>query len=136
MVVAKRFEELKLPELKEAASFFGVEGKSRDDIIANLHVDGVTWSMYKKEFNIDDPDEDEESGVSAKEADKAFSSKKRGTQIVVKMDRENPSYQDNGYRWDKTHPYALMDVDDFEDLVQREQGFRQATPKEVAEYYS
>jgi len=56
--------------------------------------------------------------------------------ILIKMLRENPLYQIGKYRWTKTHPYVLVGVKDAEHVLINEEGFRQATPGELQEYYA
>lgn len=55
-------------------------------------------------------------------------------QWLVKMERANPVFEIAGYRFTDTHPYVLMPADAAE-IVLREEGFRQAYPSEVQEYY-
>lgn len=56
-------------------------------------------------------------------------------QWLVKMERKNPLFEIAGHRFTQDHPYVLMNAEDA-DIVLREEGFRQAYPTEVQEYYS
>ena len=55
-------------------------------------------------------------------------------QWLVKMERQNPLFEIAGHRFTKDHPYVLMNAADAE-VVLREDGFRQAYPSEIQEYY-
>src|SRR5438552_8730765 len=48
------FKALKLRELQFAADAFGVEWENLNEetIRANLEADGITWSMYAKQFKL------------------------------------------------------------------------------------
>jgi len=54
---------------------------------------------------------------------------------LVKMDRKNPLFEIAGHRFTSEHPYVLMSAEDAE-VVLREEGFRQAYPSEIQDYYS
>lgn len=54
---------------------------------------------------------------------------------LVKMTRGNTLYETRGHRFTKDHPYALVSAEDYEFIVEHEDGFRQALPSEVAEFY-
>jgi|SRR6478735_4110316 len=56
--------------------------------------------------------------------------------ILIKMVRDNPLYEIGRYRWTTKHPYVLVSVKDAENILIKEDGFRQATPGELQEYYS
>lgn len=54
--------------------------------------------------------------------------------FLVKMTRANPMFEIAGHRFTQDHPYALLDADRAE-VVLSEEGFRQAKPSELREYY-
>lgn len=56
-------------------------------------------------------------------------------QYLIKMVRENPLYQTRGYEFTQEHPYALVRAVDAEWILENEDGFRQALPSELAEFY-
>lgn len=56
-------------------------------------------------------------------------------QYLLKMTRDNPLYQTRGYEFTKEHPYALVSANDAQWILENEQGFRQAFPNELAEFY-
>lgn len=55
--------------------------------------------------------------------------------FLVKMTRENPMFQTRGYTFTQKHPYALVTGADLEYILTKEDGFRQALPSELAEFY-
>ena len=54
---------------------------------------------------------------------------------LIKMVRENPYYEVGKYKFTESHPYALVDAADAERVL-REEGFRQAFPSELEEFYN
>ena len=56
--------------------------------------------------------------------------------VLVKMTRDNYSYEIRGYTFTKEHPFVAMDKDSAQAIFDKEEGFRLATPKEVQEFYS
>ncbi len=57
-------------------------------------------------------------------------------QVLVKMTRKNPTYETNGHRFTKEHPYVLMSPEEAQEIFDAEEGFVLAGPREVQEYYS
>ena len=55
--------------------------------------------------------------------------------VLLKMERENGSYEVRGYKFTKQHPYALVKSTDAEYIVENIEGFYYASPKEAAEFY-
>lgn len=58
------------------------------------------------------------------------------TDILVKMDRQNSYYEVRGKIFSREHPFVLMSEDEAQAIFDTEWGFRVATPREAAEYYS
>jgi len=56
-------------------------------------------------------------------------------QYLLKMTRENPVFQTRGYEFTEEHPYCLVSASDAEWILENEDGFRQAYPQELAEFY-
>ena len=54
---------------------------------------------------------------------------------LVKMVRDNPLFETRGYRFTKDHPYAVVSGADIDHILTKEDGFRQATPAELREFY-
>lgn len=60
---------------------------------------------------------------------------KANEQYLIKMTRENPVFETRGHRFTQKHPYALVNGEDYEYIITREDGFRQALPSELSEFY-
>jgi hypothetical protein len=130
------FETLKVAELKKIAEDFAVEIdglKNKADIIAALSDEGVTWSVYQKTIeDIEKSVEEDEYEVIPRLDPKKELSEDR---VLVRMIRENFRYDIMGYTFTKEHPFVAMSEDDAQEIFDKEEGFRLATPKEVQEYY-
>lgn len=129
------FETLKLSEIKKVAEDFGVDVedlKSKKDIIAQLAEEGVSWSVYQKTIK-DVNDATEEIEVLPK-----FDPKKDITsdKVLVKMERHNHRYDILGFTFTKDHPFVAMSDDNAQEIFDKEDGFRLATPREAQEFYS
>jgi hypothetical protein len=125
------FETLKVSELKQLADDFGVEIdglKNKTDIIAALSEEGVTWAVYQKTQKDMEETEDMSVEVPVKREIK-------GDAVLVKMERKNFSYETMGFTFTKEHPYVAMDEETAQEIFDKEEGFRLATPKEVQEFY-
>jgi uncharacterized protein YktB (UPF0637 family) len=129
------FETLKVAELKKIAEDFAVEIdnlKTKTDIIAALAEEGVTWAVYEKTLKDINDAED-----LAEEVIPRFDPKKdQGDNVLVKMTRLNFRYDIMGYTFTKEHPFVAMPESDAQEIFDKEEGFRLATPKEVQEYYN
>lgn len=129
------FETLKLAEIKKVAEDFGVDiesVKSKSDIIAALAEEGVTWAIYQKTIK-DVADAAEEIEVLPK-----FDPKKNQDKdaVLVKMERANFRYDTMGYTFTQQHPFVAMDEDTAQEIFDKEEGFRLATPKEAQDFYN
>lgn len=56
-------------------------------------------------------------------------------QFLLKMVRDNELFQTRGYEFTAEHPYALVSATDAQWILENEDGFRQAFPQELAEFY-
>lgn len=56
-------------------------------------------------------------------------------QYLVKMTRPNTLFETRGHRFTAENPYALVNAEDFEYILEKEDGFRQAYPSELNEFY-
>lgn len=56
-------------------------------------------------------------------------------QFLLKMTRDNPVFQTRGYEFTEDHPYALVTAADAMWILENEDGFRQAYPQELQEFY-
>ncbi len=129
------FETLKLAEIKKVAEDFGVDIesiKSKNDIIAALAEEGVTWAIYEKTIK-DVAQASEEIEVLPK-----FDPKKNQDKdsVLVRMERANFRYDTMGYTFTQEHPFVAMSEDQAQAIFDTEEGFRLATPKEAQDFYN
>jgi hypothetical protein len=129
------FETLKVSELKKIAEDFGVDVeslKNKKDIIAALSEEGVSWNVYEKTIK-DIEDNTEEIEILPK-----FDPKKEQPKdsVLVRMTRANFRYDIMGHTFTKDHPFAVMSEEDAQEIFDKENGFRMATPKEAQEFYN
>jgi hypothetical protein len=129
------FETLKLSEIKKIAEDFGVDIqalKSKNDIIASLAEEGVTWSIYQKTIK------DIEDAAEEIEVLPRLNAKKNQDKdsVLVRMERANHRYDTMGFTFTSTHPFVAMSEDQAQEIFNREEGFRLATPKEVQDFYN
>jgi hypothetical protein len=131
------FETLKVAELRKIAEDFAVdtEGlKNKNDIIAALAEEGVTWSVYNKTINkIEEETEDMSEETIPKFDPKA---EQPENTVLVRMTRDNFRYDIMGFTFTKEHPFVAMVSEKAQEIFDKEEGFRLANPKEVQDYYS
>lgn len=135
-------------ELLAVAEFYGVdleEGMPTEDILVELEENGVTsdmWETVKAQAEADKAAAEKavtpkRAGRPPKVAPEVETQKfLNGSVVLVKMNRRNPTYETNGHRFTKDHPYVAMSADDAQDIFDTEEGFALANPREVQEYYS
>jgi len=133
------FETLKVAELRKIAEDFAVDTdglKNKADIVAALAEEGVTWSVYQKTIK-DIEKATEEFSEEAEEVLPRFNlDAQPENTVLVRMTRENFRYDIIGFTFTKEHPFIAMTEDDAQEIFDKEEGFRLATPKEVQEYYA
>jgi len=128
------FDTLKVGELKAIAEDFAVETeglKNKQDIIAALSEEGVTYAVYAKTLK-DIEDAKEEIEILP-----VFDPKAERTEdtVLVRMTRANFRYDILGHTFTQEHPFVAMHKDAAQEIFDIEEGFRLATPKEVQDYY-
>ena len=128
------FDTLKVGELKAIAEDFAVdtEGlKNKQDIIAALAEEGVTYALYEKTLK------DLEDAKEEIEILPVFDPKAERTEdtVLVRMTRANFRYYILGHTFTHDHPFVAMHKDAAQEIFDIEEGFRLATPKEVQDYY-
>ena len=129
------FDTLKVAELKKIAEDFAVETtslKNKNDIIAALAEEGVTWAVYEQ--TIKKIEEEAEEIEVTPRFDK--SQKITEDMILVRMTRNNFRYDIMGHTFTKDHPFVAMSSDKAQAIFDKEEGFRPATPKEAQDFYS
>jgi hypothetical protein len=131
------FETLKISELKKIAEDFAVEAeglKNKADIIAALAEEGVTWSVYNSTIKkIEDESEEMSVEILPKFDPKAAQPENT---VLVRMTRENFRFDIMGVTFTKEHPFVAVSEDIAQEIFDKEEGFRLASPREVQEYYS
>lgn len=160
------FNNLGVAELRRsAAEDFAVpleDGANKAMVLAALEESGVTWADYVAQHPEVAPDEPEVSPSGKQEhltvpettgnsdgPHLRFTADEPGKIVVaeeptykaqdkylIKMVRENLVYESAGLRFTQEHPYALANADQADHILGKEDGFRQATPAELREYYS
>ena len=131
------FTELKLNELKKVAESFAVdtEGlKTKQEIVAAIQEEGVTYQMYDKLKNAEKQEIEIPESEKIKRERKIMS--KTTNQVLVKMERNNHSYEIRGYAFSQEHPFMAMSESEAQRIFDTEVGFRIATPREAQEYYA
>lgn len=142
------FSNLNKEELLEVAEYFVVDveaedpekGPTKKEIVAALGAgdDPVTWEDYKEaKDNGAFAKEDDEESVAEVEKPKAKPVEPVDTSnyLPIKFVGNNPTFEIVGYTFTKAHPYAVLPPEVAEYLITKVEGFRQALPSEIAEYY-
>lgn len=149
-----KFRDLSVGELRRSAvEDFAVdvnEDDNKDSVLAALTESGVKWSDYVAQHpEVAERSEVVTSADVAGDVSESLSveaepvvvrtaerpSYKPNEKLLIKMVRENPLYETRGYRFTQQHPYALVTPEDADYILTREEGFRQAVPSELQEYY-
>lgn len=130
------FDTLKVKDLKSLAADFAVDAnglKNKAEIIAALSEEGVTWSVYQSTLkNIENAKEDSEEVLPRLDPNQKLDE----DMVLVKMDRANYRYDALGFTFTQAHPFVAMKPDAAQEIFDKEDGFRLATPREVQEYYN
>ena len=130
------FDTLKVKDLKALAADFAVDVdglKNKADVIAALTEEGVTWSVYQGTLkNIENSKEDADEILPRLDPNQKLDE----DMVLVKMDRPNARYDALGFTFTKDHPFVAMKPDVAQEIFDKEEGFRLATPREVQEYYN
>lgn len=127
------FSTMKVSDLKEVAEYFAVdlEGvKGKPALLAALEEEGITYEMYAQFADAEKAEPELEPRKEKKAAPA------NANLVLVRMDRENPSYDINGHTFTREHPYVAMTEEDAEFIFETQEGFRMATPREIQEYYN
>lgn len=149
---------LDLPTLHVVADYFGVESQDTiEEQVLALSEHGVTYALYAKEFKIPLPDdyvEEEDEPLNELDVEEASEVNNEPVTVersaslapqqeyLIKMTRANPYFEvasvvskGKVFRFTQEHPYAIMDARTAQYVLERETGFRQAFPDELAEFY-
>lgn len=135
----KSFQELTVKELRPLAEMFAVDLGTltkKADIIKEIEENGVTFEMYAATL---EPEEEELAELDleepVEELPEVIDEEPVSDQVLIKMIRQNHSYEVLNYRFSRTHPFVLVSEDDADYLVEEDGGFRIATPRELREFY-
>lgn len=149
----EKFEDLGVKELRRSAlEDFAVAVDEKDNkatVLAALAESGVTWSMYVEQHPEVKPQAEdvitspnvpgESTRPPAPKPGKVITAQKIEAapedQFLIKMERENVRYDTRGYTFTKDAPFALVRAKDADFILEKEEGFRMATPSELREYY-
>jgi hypothetical protein len=130
------FDTLKVKDLKQIAEDFAVDTdglKNKADIIAALAEEGVTWSVYQNTIkNIEDSKEEAPEVLPKFDPNQEL----EDDMVLVRMTRANYRYDIAGHTFTKEHPFVAMKPEKAQQIFDKEEGFRLATPREVQEYYN
>lgn len=126
--------KLKTHELLKVGEEYGVdltEAKNKSEMIAILAEEGVTDELIGGLAKVEKADlpaapKFEGSEELSKENDKT----------IIKMERDNRSYQTHGFVFTKEHPFVAVPMNTAVEILDTQRGFRLATPTEVKEFYA
>lgn len=165
MSLPTKFKDLGVKELRRTAvEDFAVPVESNDNadtVIAALTEAGVDWDQYVEMHpevkpepaaveqtvvqTVERQPEPNRGNVITSESMKPVTAEPVVQEPVVasgnqpwliKMTRENVRYDTRGYTFTQDHPYALVQPEDVEYLLEKEDGFRQAYPSELSDFYA
>jgi hypothetical protein len=131
------FTDLKVTELRKVADSFAIdtsELKTKQEIIAILEEEGISYQMYAK-FDNAEKEDIKIPEIEKKKRENEIMSK-TANQVLVKMERNNHSYQVGFHVFTQEHPFLAMSETEAQKIFDTEQGFRLATPREAQEYYA
>jgi len=121
-------------ELKKLADAADVEldgSETNKQIVEKLEANNVSFDFYLKTVvdGGDNTEDDQEPEV----ADQPLFDK---SDVLIKMERKNPTYQTFGVTFTREHPYAVVSEELAQKIIDTEDGFRMASPSEVKSFYS
>jgi len=120
------FAKMNKDTLTKVADFFDILIDPTDgvkEIRLKLEDEGKTYDMWKK-FNDPEQEKNEPSGI-------AFNQKN----LLLKMTRQNPTFETYGYRFTRESPYRAVPAEDAEKIMSEHEGFVIATPSEVKSFF-
>jgi tRNA G10 N-methylase Trm11 len=130
------FTELKITELRKIADSFGVDAsvvKTKQEIIALLEEEGVNYETYSSFTKAEKQDIKIPEIEKKKRETKSVNKEK---QVLVKMERMNFSYQVGKHTFTQDHPFLTMSEEEAQEIFDKQEGFRLATPREAQEFYA
>lgn len=145
-------QNLNKKKLLEAAEFYGVDvadDATNQEIVQALIEEGVNDALYKKDFMKEEAPENVVTSKSVApkkeedvmtELDEVVEPRKEvytpQQKLLIKMERKNPLFEFEKYRFTQERPFHVMPADVAERLLRSETGFRQAFPAEAEDFFS
>lgn len=133
------FEKLPKGEIVGVLEAFGVEvpeNANKAEMLAALAEEGVTFEQYQMfsqaEVVTENIEPLEDTAIVAKTTRRA----KKPDDVLLKMTRQNPYFEVYGKVFTKEHPFVICTEDEAQLIIDAEEGFAIATPREAAQYYS
>lgn len=115
-----------LTKLAKAADVSLEGNETNKQIVAKLEENNVSFEYYVKSvLKKDEEDEDDA-------AEQLFES----SDVLIKMERKNPSFQAYGQVFTREHPYAIVSEETAQQIIDNYEGFRLASPAEAKSFYS
>lgn len=114
-------------ELAKLASKADVEldgDETKPQMIAKLKENNVGYEFYKKAFIEAESDNEETSALFG------------NSDVLIKMERKNPTFQAYGVTFTREHPYAIVNELTAQQIIDNHEGFRLASPAEAKAFYS
>lgn len=143
-----KLDDLKVADKRAVANYYEdvrkhveAQGKTvakatNKDLLEAFEATETDDSMY--DLYMSDPDgglvveEPKANGVAPAAAEK----KHDGPTMLIIMERQNGRYDVAGYTFTKAHPFHEVPVEAAEYIIKNHDGFRQALPSELGDYYN
>jgi hypothetical protein len=135
------FDKLNATELRKVVENFvgeteAKDAKNKNELLAILADEGVSFSMYQSLSKSDKADPEEVLAPRSQAQDPTkVDVDNLDHQVVLKMERENGTFQAYGITFTKDHPFAVVSEEQANQICTTFQGFRPALPMELKEYY-
>lgn len=148
------FKDLNKAQLEAAVDYFGADRGSVKEMRASLVENGVEWNLYAEAFLGPKREPDVEGFVLSEPTDIEDWPDTEGVEEVnevltqvpvpqlapqqkylIKMTRKNPYFEFEDKKFTQERPYAIMDAAQAQRVLESEDGFRQAYPAELEEFY-
>lgn len=150
------FKNLNKEKLLYAAEFANIrvsEDNTKAEIIAALEEAGFSWSNYQKFIGAEErvagealkqastPHHEVPRQGTAEEpfAEPAAQAVQFNETVLVKMERQNPTFDILGHRFTKAQPFKVVSPDEAQRIIDTAEtlggGFRIATPAEAKAYF-
>lgn len=116
-----------LTKLAKAADVPLEGNETNKQIVTKLEENNVSFEYYVKSVLKKDEEADEDDA-----AEQLFES----SDVLIKMERKNPSFQAFGQVFTREHPYAIVSEETAQQIIDNYEGFRLASPAEAKSFYS